>query len=940
MIRIKAALFCLGLVAASIAASAQGNSISGTIVDKIDNSALVGVVVKLSGMDNATVTNENGRFVLSGVIDGEYTLSASYIGYNQLDKTVVVNGKDIVLGTIKLVVAPTSLSEAVITETQSRVELKGDTTQFNAEAYKTNPDATVSDLVKKMPGVTYDANGNVQVNGESVKKVLVDGKEFFGNDPNTSMKNLPASIVSKVQVFDNLSEQAQFTGFSDGTNNVALNIITKDGMTEGQFGKIYGGYGTDDRYQAGFNLNFFKGDRRVSLLGMSNNINQQNFSTSDIMGLMSGSGGGRGGMRNRNNGGLDIGNLLFGQNNSGNTIVNSGGINYIDQLGEKLKVTGSYFYNQTDNTNNAELIRNYFTETPQEYKEQSLTETTNINHRVNLRLEYQIDKNNSVVYTPSLTLQENKSSTSLNGNTAVNNADVISSTENSQSSDRNGYSTGNNLLYRHKFNKKGRTISVGVDADFSGNEGTGSYYSLTTSDTRSQLLDQQYTTESSTESYGATIAYTEPVGTKGQLMLEYKPSVNNNDVDKTTMDVDAATGDYTSFNSSLSNKYTSTYATQRGGATYSLNTGKARISIGADVQSATLTGEQVYPQGGEVRKEFLNVLPNVSLNFSKSKSRSFRLMYRTSTTAPSITDLQNVVDVSNPLLLTTGNPDLEQSYQHSLSLHYRSVDMGSSRMFFTGLRGSYTNDYMTSQTIIPAADTVVNNTTVSRGSQITLPVNVDGYYNLRTFAVYGLPIPLLKSNVNISSGVTYTRTPSLLNNETNISNNTAFNFRTYIGSNISEKVDFNISYNGSYNLVNNSLQQEANNNYFTHTATVGANFILGNRVVLNTDYNFTAYNGLTDSYNQSFHLWNAYVGYKFLKNRQLEAKISVFDILNQNTDISRTVTQAYTQDNQSTVLQQYFMLTLTYNLMNFTKGSMPEHTGPPAGMPPPPRMNR
>ncbi len=929
------------LLVAVQGAFAQTYTVKGKIVDGNDKTPLAGVLVKVADKEQGAITNEDGEFTIAAMPKGTYTIEFSYLSYKKLQQQVTVKDKNIALGTVKMEVESKVLKDATVKGVANRVTLSGDTMQFNADAYKVNPNATAEDLVKKMPGVTYDASGNMQVNGESVKKVMVDGKEFFGNDPNTAMRNLPADIISKVQVFDNMSDQARFTGFSDGTTDAALNIITKDGMSKGQFGRVYAGYGTDNRYQAGLSLNFFNDDQRISLLGMSNNINQQNFSISDVMGLMSGDGGSRRrGPRSGNQGGLDVRNLLHGQNNSGNTTVHAGGINYIDQWGKKVKITGSYFFNQSNNVNEASLTRNYFTDAQQVYKEQSTTNTTNINHRANMRLEYTIDKNNSIVYTPSFTIQQNKYSTDLLGTTTVGTADVLSNAVNSQYAYNSGYNFSNDLLFRHKFNKKGRTLSVGLSANLSESDGEGDYYSLTeqVQGGSDALLDQQYDLSGNSKTYSANLTYTEAIGKNGQLMLAYKPSVNTNASDKTTMDLDTAIGDYTSFNTTLSNKYNSSYTTQRGGVTYKLNIGKSNISVGADVQSAKLEGEQTFPASGFISRSFTNILPEALFSYRKGKGTSVRVMYRSSTNAPEITDLQNVVDISNPLLLSTGNPGLVQNFQNSLMVHYRNVDMKTSRMFFSMFRGSYTKDYISTQTIIPTADTVVNDVTVRRGSQITMPVNVNGYYNLRTFAVYGVPVSLIKSNVNLSGGVTYTRTPSLLNNETNISNNTVFNLRTYIGSNISEKVDFNVSYTGTYNMVTNSLQTQSDNNYFTHIATVGANFTLGNRIVLNTDYNYTTYNGLTDGFDQSFHLWNASLGYKLLKNKQLEAKVSVFDILNQNTDISRTVTQTYTQDSRSTVLQQYFMFTLTYNIKNFKSGDVPEVDGPPKGMPPPPHF--
>lgn len=927
-------------------AFSQSHSISGYVIDATDKSPIVGATIKIIAAEEGNkthlrTTDLKGFFNTIKLDRGIYTVICTYVGYENSTQTVIIEDKDVSMGILKMQLKNNTLETHDVKDIRNRAVIKGDTVEFNSDAFKVNPDATAEDLLKKMPGVVVGANG-VQVNGESVKKVLVDGKEFFGNDPSAAIKSLPADMISKVQVFDNMSDQASFTGFSDGTTDAALNFITKEGMSRGQFGRVYGGYGTEGRYNSGLSLNFFNGDQRISILGMSNNINQQKFDISDVMGLMN-SGGPRRGAELGSvspTSGLDMRSLVSGASNNGNTTTHAGGINYTDQLGKKIKLTGSYFFNQTNNINNASIVRKYFTSDALLYNEQSLTETQNTNHRASLRFEYTIDDKNSLIYTPSIAIQQNQYSTKLNGvyNTGVN--QVTSKTVNNQFSDNTGFNINNSILLRHKFDKRGRTISLDLIQQNNTQSGTGNYYSLTEykTQTGSTLLDQDYTNDNKTNTYSANLTYTEPIGKKGQLLVSYNPSIQKSLADKLTSDMDSVTGDYSKLNRTLSNKYNSTYSTQKGGLNYKLNRGKATYSIGAYMQSANLQGEQTYPATGLIIRDFVNVLPTAMFTYSKSKSANVRIMYNTNTNAPDITDLQNVVDYSNPLLLSTGNPNLNQSFDQNLMLHYRNIDMATSRTFFSMVRGKYTTNYIGTQTIIPTADTIINNVQVNRGSQIVLPANLNGYYSVNSFVVYGVPVSLLKSNINLSGGVNYSRTPSLINYQNNISSNTAFNLRTFAGSNISEKVDFNLSYSGTYHIVKNSLQKQSDNNYLTHTATAGANFILGNRIVLNTTYNYTVYSGLSDSYNQGYQLWNAYVGYKFLKQKQLEAKLSVFDILNQNNDISRTVTQTYTQDNQSTVLRRYSMLTLTYTIKSKKSSNNQEYPTPPPGMPPPNNM--
>lgn len=938
---------------------AQSYSLSGVIVDKKDGLPIVGITVKVihendSARTLLSVTNDSGFFKLEKLEPGKYMLELKHLGYKEKSIAVVLANKDKYLEKIYLELSSSVLKEVIIKDNATRIEMFGDTTQFNADAYKTHPDANVEDLIKKMPGVTYDNNG-LKVNGETVEKVLVDGKDFFSNDPSVALKNLPADMISKVQVFDNVSDQDRFMGFNDGSANKAMNFITKEGKNKGQFGKVYGGYGTDERYNTGGNLNLFNGDQRLSVIGLFNNINQQNFSIADIMGLMSNSGSGRRNMQgpppdsrqsNTNNyggsQGFGPGNMLYDQKN-GNTVTSSLGVNYNDNIGKKIKLSGSYFYNATKNINESELTRSYFTGDAPIYRQGETAETDNINHRVNLRLEYTIDSYNSVIWTPQLSVQQNNYVTDQAGFYTYASSGLANSTTNHQATQYTGYSFSNNLLLRHKFRKKGRTISLDMSANLNGQDGEGSYESSvsTEQNVSEKKLDQEFEVHNNSNTFSGKLAYSEPVGNSGQLILSYNPSYTPGIADKKTNDADTVTGDHSVFNSALSNTYRNSYITQKGGLTYRYQYSKINFTAGADIQQARLNGDQTFPVAYKVDNTFSNILPSAMFNYRWSKGKDVRVFYRSSTNIPSLAQLQNVIDNSNPLVLSTGNTTLKQSYEHRLSVFYRTTNRETARSFFSVLSGRVTNNYISTHTIFPSADTTIQGVTVKQGSQLSIPVNMNGYYAFRVFGVYSRPVGFLRSNININGSVDYTRTPSQINNEINVSDNTALNIGGYLGSNISTYLDFSISYNGTYNLVSSSLQSQSDYNYFTHTATAKLNWIFLKRFVLNSDVNFTSYSGLSESYDQSYVLWNGYLGYKFLKNRQLELKASVFDILNQNTSVNRTITQTYTEDNISNVLRRYAMLTLTYTIKNY-KNKLPENGDmppmPPPGMPPPRRF--
>jgi hypothetical protein len=921
--------------------------ISGKIVDKTDNTfPLPGVSVFLEHANDSTnktgtVTDTGGYFIFNNLTPGRYLLRSMYVGFTAYQKTVNITNANAELGTIEMAPASTTLQNVIITAEQIKARQKGDTSEFNANAYKTNPDANTEDLVTKMPGVTNE-DGKLKVGGEDVKQVLVDGKPFFGDDPATAVKNLPAEVVDKIQVFDKLSDQAQFTGFDDGQSQKTINIITRAGKSNGQFGKVYAGFGTDNRYIAGGNVNFFKDKRRISLIAMSNNINQQNFNTEDLLGVVGNSGGqnhggfrrGSGGYRGGGGrsggyqgggsrgggGGSDVSNFLVGPQ-GGIATTNAIGLNYSDNWGKKVKVSGSYFFNATDNTNVTTLTRQYFTAADSNlvYNENSNSNAKNQNHRLNLRLEYTIDSANSIIETPKLSVQHNNTSTTLSGTNILPGDVPVSHIENNNSANNTGYTFGNNFLFRHKFAKRGRTASFNLNTQINNRSGDGKIYSLNQfigSDTT--ILDQQNTLSSNGHTISPNISYTEPIGKQGQLMANYSPSFTKNRSDKETYELNPATKQYTDFDSLYSNKFDNTYTTHSGGLSYRYNDKKYSIMAGANAQYAMLEGEQTFPHSFSVSKNFFSVLPQAMFNYRYTTTKNLRIMYRTNTDAPTISQLQDVVDITNPLLLKTGNPDLKQDYQHTFIIRYGGTNTKTGRSLFAFAYANFMQNYIGNQTFIPLNDTIFSDgVIIKRGSQLTRPVNLDGYFNGRTFITYGFPVRSIKSNLNLNGGLSYNSSPALINNTKNISNNFGINGGLTLGSNISENVDFTLSYTGNYSVVKNSLQTTSNNTYYTHTASFKFNWIFLKGFVFNTNITDLLYTGLSQSYNQNYFLWNASFGYKFLKNRALEVKLSMYDILNQNRSVNRTVTDTYIEDSNTEVLKQYLMLNLTYTLRNF-----------------------
>lgn len=925
----KIKLFVVFLIS-NFSVFAQNLTLSGKIINEKDQEPLIGVNVLLTSLRDSTqkrgvISDVEGNFIFNNLQRGRYQLRLSYTGYETQNQIVFLNETK-QLGNIVLKEDVAILKEVKIEGKQMRVEMKDDTAQFNANAYKTNPDATAEELVTKMPGITT-TGGVVKAQGENVKRVLLDGQEFFGDDATLALRNLPAEIVDKIQVFDRASDQSRFTGFNDGNTEKTINIITKQGMNTGQFGKIYAGYGTNERYQAGGSINFFKGKRRISLIGMANNINQQNFGEQDLLGVLGGDKRGSGGRRFRS--GAEAfspsspDNFMVGQQNGINT-TNSIGINYSDKLGQKTVLSGSYFYNNTQNDVNSQLQRQLFLRSGgnQLYDESYMSLNKNDNHRLNFRLDYQIDSVNSFIITPRVRWQGNKTDNRTIGENYFTDTTRLNNTNTLLGAAINGYNIANDFLLRHKFKKERRTISANINTEINESNGNNNlnannYFFLTDS---TDIISQRANALNNGYKVGLDLQYTEPVAKKGQLMLNYTPSFQQDKSNNLTQRWDKENNSFSVTDSLLSNQFQTRIFTQRAGGSYRSMEGKQQFMVGLYYQQTQLIGNQFFPLEDNIQRPFHNVLPMAMYRYTFSKSATIRMFYRTSTSLPSVSQLQNVVNNSNPLQLSTGNPNLKQELTHFLVVRYSTANLEKANSTFAYIRVRYTDNYIARSTFIANNDTTLaSGLALKRGTQLSIPVNLKGYVNVSSLVTHSFPLTFIKSNLNLDGGVTYVRNPGLVNQVENISTTYNTNGSIIVSSNISEKIDFTASYNANYNIVTNSLQPQLNNNYFFQTASARFNGLFWKKLVLSTDLNYTAISGLGADFNQDFLLWNAAIGYKFLKNNAGEVRLNVFDMLKQNNNIRRNVTETYIDDSRFNVLQRFAVLTFIYQLRNFTK---------------------
>ena len=941
------------------AAFAQRGGVTATVVDADTGESVVGAVLTLTPVKTPEkkqyfTSAFKGAVSIPSLAYGEYSLSVAFLGYNNLDTTFRVSASKVSLGLLKL--KPGVQIETVVKEAKAlRTSQKGDTVSYNAGAFKVVADADVEGLLKKMPGITV-TDGTVEAQGETVKKVFVDGKEFFGEDVTTAIKSLPAEAVDRVEVYNKLSDAAEFSGMDDGEGYKALNIVTRPGMRQGQFGKLYAGFGydadteTEDKFKyiAGGNANVFSGDSRISFIGLFNNVNQQNFSFEDILGVSGGGGGRRGGM----------GNYMV-RPQSGVASVNAIGVNYSDTWGKRNQVTfqGSYFFNNT-NTENRSTVEKWYEAPmiPDTLSTNGYSDTKGYNHRFNARLEWKISENQNLMIRPRFSYQSNDPWSRTAGwqyGAPADGGSGYSRTDNFSDALRHGYNVGTSAVYRAKLGKNGRTITLDGSFSYSDNTNNSNSWSniLATQPDRpavdpvTGVWDPANYTElrylrnlapSSSYSLRGSFTYTEPVAKYAQLSFQYRASYNSQERDKRSYITgdDFSTAGLTP-DRSLSNSYESGYLTQSVGPGFRFSKERNTFIANVYYQRSALDGQIVRDDAEKIKHAYNNVTYFMMGQLNINRENSLRLFVSSYTDSPSITDLQSVYDVSDAQNISHGNPNLKPTYSHRVNFHYTNSNVEKGRTFMWMFSMNTTLDY-TAQHLVQSSrkkpiELNIDGKPYSPNFYSTTE-NLDGYWQLRTHLSYGLPIGFLKSNFNVMAGVIYTKTPSMLGGtvdaatgmisggERNDTRNMGYDFRAVLGSNISENVDFTLSWNGTYNEATNSLNADkSKNRYFNHTAQ-------GNlKVVFPLGFTFTAsaaysqYIGFTNDYSEDYLLCNVWLGKKVFKNKRGEVMVGVNDLFNQNRAFSRSTGSGYTQNSTNSVIGRYYMVQFNYNLRRFGK---------------------
>jgi hypothetical protein len=910
-------LLVLGIFSSVALMSQNTATLKGKLIDSVGKQALKDASItvleaKDSTLDVFGLAKADGSFVVEKISFGEMIVMIKFQGYETYAKKINFSkaNANVDLGAIYLKLAANELGE--VTVTQSPITIKKDTVQFNASSFKTKPNAVMEDLLKKLPGVQVEADGTVKAQGENVQRILVDGKRFFGDDPRLATKNLPPDMIDKIQVFDALNDQSAFTGFDDGNRIKTINITTKKDKRKGYFGRVIAGGGSDSqegRYDNSVNLSYFNGDRQITFTGQANNVNKQNFGGQDLFG-----GGGGAGGRTIVVGGGGRGGGGAATNNTGG-IINTwaGGINYKDVWGKKTEVSGSYFYNnQKTYREQNSFTQNLIPGNPDSSIFNTQTNnsvTANRNHRINFNIEHQFDSSNSIIIRPNISFQETESTNDV---TTFSTRGTSKNLNNSVSSiDRNnsGYNASLEATFRHRFKKKGRTYSIAFNPSQNINDGNTSNYSINNFFDRptpvADTINQIGITNRDSKTMNATFSFTEPIGKNQILEFNYNYNSNINNSGTQTFAFNKANGQYDLVVPNLTNVFENTFNSNRVTLNYRLQNAKYNFSIGSGVQVGDLVSKNIS-RDSSITQNFVNFFPTMNFRYDFSRTKNLRIFYNGRTGQPTAQQLQPVVDNSNPLNITSGNPNLKQQFIHTFRILYNSFDVISQKIFFATINANITaNDIQNSTTYLP------------NGAQFTMPVNLSGTYNVNGFINYGFPLKKPKSNLNFGLNLSRSQSQTLVNALSNYTRNTTAGFNASWTTNIKEGFDMNFSSNSSFSFARYTLQPQQNGDFFTQTFVAEPTVYTKSGWVFSTDFRYIKNTGRAEGFNTNIPLWSASIAKQLFKKKDGELKFYVFDLLNQNQSLTRNVTGNTIQDVSTVVLKRYFMISFTYNLRSF-----------------------
>lgn len=898
-------------------AQAQQSSVKGTITDTITKQPMVNTVVSLlkqkdSVLYQFTRTDAGGKFSFNNIHHGDYLIFVSHPRYaDYMDKIHVDSIAEKDAGTVWMWLRANLLQDVVVKSKIAAIQMKGDTVEYRTDSFKVREGANVEELLKRLPGIQIDKDGKITAMGETVNKVLVDGEEFFGDDPTVATKNLQADAVEKVQVFDKKSDQATFTGIDDGNTQKTINLKLKEDKKKGYFGKLEMGAGLNDRWNSSAMINNFKGKKKFSAYGIMSSTGKTGLNWDESSKF----GGGDDNMQ------YDEDNGFMYSVNTGDDFSNpsyygeglpkswSAGANFSNRFNyDKQNFNGSYRYNKINNEGAGNTITQQITETDVLNRvEAGNTFSSKQRHSLNGTYEWNIDSTTSLKikasgYTGTSFSFSTNTQETKNKINAILNRQLSNTTMNS---DNNSITT--NVLLRKKFKKAGRSFSFSFDQGYNDNAIDGYLFAqLDTLDVNGALVpgitDQRKLNNNITNTLNSKITYTEPIAKKLFLELNYAVRLTTNDAEKLTYNK-SNNGKYENLSDTFSNHYKFNVLTNSVGSFFKYNGKKINVTAGTDIGFTDFKQTDVFTSI-LTKRDFTNFFPRANLNIKFDQSTRFNFNYNGSTQQPTINQIQPVQDNSNPLNITIGNPNLNQAFNHRFSMNMNSFKVLKERGFWVYSNFSFVQDAI-------VTNTTIDNTTGKTTNQY---INASGNYNYYGGGTYFMKLKKLGANVDFGVGINGSKYSSFLNNIRNTTLNTAPSIRLGLGKNKEKK--FNLWYNAeiAYNFSKTIVGQTTTINYLTQSHNLNFTVQLPWKMEVNTEMEINL-RQKTEQFpdNNNVWLWNGYVGKKIFKNDKGLIKLYAYDILNQNKGFDRFISGNQFTERNYQKLTQYTLLSFVWN---------------------------
>ena len=921
------------LILLSLAGNAQTPSLTGKIREREENKPVQNAVVALirqkdSILAKFTRTDAQGNFLLQNVKPGAYVLLTTHPLFADYVDSIVLADMETKLGNITLI-NKSKLLQEVIVKTGSPIRIKGDTIVYTADSFKVKDGASVEDLLRKMPGFQVGKDGQLKAMGETVKNILVDGDEFFGNDPGMVLKNLQANAVHEVQVYDKKSEQATFTGIDDGIKEKTVNLKLKANKKQGYFGKAELGAGTPDNYSNSVMLNAFKGKRKLSAFGFMSNTGRTDLGWQDSEKF----GGGE--MDGMEMGTSEDGGVWMSYNGGGDDSYNggrngipknwNGGVHYSNKYkGDSLNINTSYRYSKV----NAPGYTNTFSQTflPDSSWSNNSRATSfsqKEKHNMSFTIESKLDSNNTIKFVNRGTINSSQSSSNFYEESLTNQKDFINNSTRKNNSTSEGQKYQGTLTWNHKFEKPRRTLSLTADGNINHTESKIFLYALNnfykgSAITRKDTIDQQTLNKADTKTFTATLAYTEPLSKYLSLGLTYNTSITNSNNNRDVLKKGAG-NIYNTRVDSLSNNFDFDRHVQRPGMNLRLNKKKVSFGLGAALAFNSFKQNNIS-KGIKQEYNFTNFFPNANINIKLKGNKSFRLNYGGNAQAPTLQQLQPIADNSNPLNIFIGNGNLKQSFTHAFSGNFNWSKPLSDNSLWSYLSYSTTMNAFTQF-----------NTIDSLGRNVYQTVNVNGNKNYNLNVEYNFALGTGKKKIGFSIGpeIEYNRNVDFVNGIRNINNTGTYSLRISINKYVEDKYEFYLSPTFTYTKSASSINTFSNTNFRGFSGWGQASFFFKKNFSISTNANINfRQKDPRFPQNNDYIRWNADIK-KYLYKKEISLKLSLNDILNQNRGYERNFSTYKFTESYFTTLKRYWLLTLTWEFTHNKKlPAAPATTGP------------